>query len=504
MNKTKIKIQIYLVIIFFGGLLRFWMLPELPNGLNLQEVGGAYDAFSLAAFGVDRYTYAHPIYFMGYGQGQGTIYTYLLAELIKLFGVSTLVIRIPMACLSILTLLVGMRLIHKLEWGDFYEYLFGILFAILPVFVTSARIGDGANTIAFFSLAFLYTLTCAIRDNNWFWWLMAGILGGLALYTSGMAFLFIPIFLIPAWIYIIWCRGINIRKGLLFLAPFLVLAVPIIVLCYINWQELDTLVVWKFTIPNLFAWSKDNLQTFDLTSVDVALAQVFGADPFHIYSKPAYGMYTWLGLPFALIGFLKAWGMVKSSIKERNATGIALVWLWIVAVLVAMGFINQYEINTWHLYGIYAPALLLIVLGVKTLVEYASEKRQVVLKSVIAIAFLCYAALFLKSYFVERENYYMFQPLFAEAMSEIKEKPELAGRMLYVIDYKEPQMYYDLSALHDPRESVQNVTFGYNGIPDINGIYIISEPYYEMIPQLEEVGVEKKQQYQNYMLLYKD
>ena len=71
-------------------------------GINVDEAGTMYDAYTIANYGTDRFGNAYPVYFINYGGGQSALYTYLSAILIKICGFSLTVVRLPALIFSIL------------------------------------------------------------------------------------------------------------------------------------------------------------------------------------------------------------------------------------------------------------------------------------------------------------------------------------------------------------------------------------------------------------------
>ena len=96
MQKQKEK-YIWWLFIGLAALITIFMhtykLCDIPFGLNVDEAGAAYDALNIARYGVDRWLNSYPVYFTNYGDGQNALYIYMTAVLIKLFGVSKVVIR---------------------------------------------------------------------------------------------------------------------------------------------------------------------------------------------------------------------------------------------------------------------------------------------------------------------------------------------------------------------------------------------------------------------------
>ncbi len=502
-DNKRVRRSIYFLLIGVTLFLRLWELDSIPIGINLQEAGMGYDAFCLAAFGTDRYTYPHPLFFLGYGDGQGAIYTYLVSFLIRFVGTSVYTLRIPMAFLSLGTLVLGMQCVYRMQFGAFYEYLFGTLYTILPVFVATSRVGNPANAISFFSLLMLYFLSCKKEGSNILWQILAGIATGLVWYTSGMAFLFLPIFLIFYFAYSFRCTCKTPMEWFVYGVSVFVTSIPALLMAWVNVEEKETIRLWKFSVPNLFGWTVEDLHSYNLKGIDMAFVRIFSRDQFGIYSNGFVGMFTWIGLLLAIIGFVMLWSRLKRSIKECRFDGLSLFWLWSVAIIIGLGFVDENNVDTWHIYGILVPVLVMIVYGTKKVIEYLKPKWQICVELFVLFGFLFFSGIFIKEYYTNAEAKYSFQPVFFEGMSFYLGQQELSGRRLYIIDYKEANIYYDLSSNHNPHEAIENVTFGYSGEADPTGVYIVSKPYYEMIEQLKAAGLNNEISYDDYKLIYR-
>ena len=86
---------IFVIIFVMSFLLLTYKIGKNPHGLHVDEAGALYDAICLSKYGVDRYLYKLPVYFVNFGGGQNALYTYLAAICIKLFGVSATIFRLP-------------------------------------------------------------------------------------------------------------------------------------------------------------------------------------------------------------------------------------------------------------------------------------------------------------------------------------------------------------------------------------------------------------------------
>ena len=102
------KYKIIMIIILIVGIFtRFIAIDKVPIGIQVDEAGMAYDAYCIANYGTDRFDNPYPIYMINYGGGQSSLYTYLAAILIKIFGFSLFIIRMPAFIFSIIYIIIA-------------------------------------------------------------------------------------------------------------------------------------------------------------------------------------------------------------------------------------------------------------------------------------------------------------------------------------------------------------------------------------------------------------
>ena len=85
-------------LLLLGSLCIFlhtYRLGSIPRGIYVDEMGMAYDAYSLGKYGVDRYLKSFPLYLTNFGGGQSVLYCYLAIPFIKILGINAFAIRIP-------------------------------------------------------------------------------------------------------------------------------------------------------------------------------------------------------------------------------------------------------------------------------------------------------------------------------------------------------------------------------------------------------------------------
>src|SRR3989338_7724094 len=92
------KINWLLVIVIFGGLLRFWGLGENPPGLYWDEASLGWNAYSVLKTGLDEHGRFLPVdTFFAFGDYKPPLYIYAAVPAIWLFGLNEFSVRFPSA-----------------------------------------------------------------------------------------------------------------------------------------------------------------------------------------------------------------------------------------------------------------------------------------------------------------------------------------------------------------------------------------------------------------------
>jgi 4-amino-4-deoxy-L-arabinose transferase-like glycosyltransferase len=176
MNK-KIVYGILLALILVGSLfLFFYQLKTVPGGLFPDAAANGLDAQEILN---GRHT---P--FFERGNGRESLFFYLMAVAIKLWGVNNWSVLIPGAMVAFL-LVVGVYLLAK-EWFNREIGLIAtVMTAVSYWLFTISRSGFRAILVPFFLVYFFYFLTLAVRqkDKIILWSILAGLSFGLGFYS---------------------------------------------------------------------------------------------------------------------------------------------------------------------------------------------------------------------------------------------------------------------------------------------------------------------------------
>ena len=89
------KYGMLLMILGVAAVTRLAGLGKIPEGILPDEACAAYNAWALMTEGMDNRGYGFPVYFIAWGSGMNTLYSYLSIPFLWLFGATTMVSRMP-------------------------------------------------------------------------------------------------------------------------------------------------------------------------------------------------------------------------------------------------------------------------------------------------------------------------------------------------------------------------------------------------------------------------
>lgn len=138
------KYGMLLMILGVAAVTRLAGLGKIPEGILPDEACAAYNAWALMTEGMDNRGYGFPVYFIAWGSGMNTLYSYLSIPFLWLFGATTMVYRIPQALFGILGVLAAYVLGRELL-DEKFGLLFSFLLAINPWNIMINRFSTGVK-----------------------------------------------------------------------------------------------------------------------------------------------------------------------------------------------------------------------------------------------------------------------------------------------------------------------------------------------------------------------
>lgn len=275
-NRTNIvKAVLVLGVIFLFGVTRIWKLATLPLGIHIDEAGMAYDAWCLSQYGVDRYLKPWPVYLTNFGSGQSSLYASLCAFLFKLFGYSIWMMRMPAVLFSLLNLVFGIKIVKKIyPHRAFLPIAAGGLLTVCPYFIMAGRLGLDCNLMLGMSTVFLYFIITAIESRENGRYILAGVTGGILLYTYALTYIIVPVFLLLLLLYVIRIKKFYFRGWTAMAISFGVIAVPLILVQIVNLFDLEEFRLAGLTITKLQTYRVSEIGHFQMDNLHRVLESI--------------------------------------------------------------------------------------------------------------------------------------------------------------------------------------------------------------------------------------
>ncbi len=395
------ELCLLVLILLLGAFLRLFQLGKYPNGLNPEEARLGYRAGALLQFHKDEWNRSPSLIFTSFEDYQLPLPTYIILPLAKIFGLSQSIVRMPFAIMGIFALIFFFGALISLYPDRRMALWATFLLAVNPwgVFVSRIVSPEGLS----FSL-FLIGLFFLLKNKKVLYLLIASIFLALSLYSSKVAWFFLPPFLV----YRCLSRP-NIKEKTRII--FLIISVIIFTLpLFISYFRLPS--VKQSLLDNDFSYFSDksiesginqmrgtelrvgfpwlgrlfyNKSFYAIKLIDnffrhFSLRFFFAAgdgDPLHGFSN--FGPFFLILLPFTL------WG-IKLAAKKDGNNKLLFVWfaisifpsllvqtspsqdrfLFVVPVILILASLGISNISKWPFKAIF----LILILANFTLVYY--------------------------------------------------------------------------------------------------------------------------------------
>ncbi len=410
----------FLLILF----MHLFLLDRLPRGLNVDELGSAYDAYSLGHFGVDRWLKSWPIYFKNYGDGQNALYTYLLVPILLLFGNSVYAIRSVIVLSALFMAVFGAGTVALLFDNKQYKISFLFLYATMPVFTIMLRFGLESHLMMGLSAICIYYLVKSAKTGKHSAFVLLGISAGLVLYTYAIAYVVIAFFLLLSLVYLIAKKRLSFSRFLCTFVPFVLLAWPLAAVQLINMFDLPELVIGPFTFTKLLGYrSQELMLTGFLTKILSGLKSTLLFDDLPYNSIPRFGNFYYISIPFILLGIGLSFYKTGKSLKRNESISLYAfpLFYWLSYTLFS-GFMSATPgyINLTRMNGVLASLILFLFEGLLFALHLIKSAK---IRNITGcVAGCCYFVLFLffgRFYFTDFDSYaYPYKWLFYEPYDE--------------------------------------------------------------------------------------
>jgi hypothetical protein len=238
------------ICLFCGTLARLYQFGLHPEWLNQDEALAGYEAFSLLQYGVDMNNHSNPMHFTSVGSGFHALFVYLLIPFVYCFDLDVVSIRLPMLVAHLIALpLFYLTLYHV---SNQKIAIIGLsLYSISPMGIMNSRWALDCNLFPVLVLAGLFFLSFFIKHRCNISLVLSSSFFSLCLYSYGVSYLVVPIFLCLCLLYFLIFRKLTLKALLYFCITGMVLSAPAFAYIFINLYDFPTISTPFFTIPNL-------------------------------------------------------------------------------------------------------------------------------------------------------------------------------------------------------------------------------------------------------------
>jgi hypothetical protein len=459
-----------LIIIAIGGFcFRIYKYPVIPPGLNQDEASAAYDAYSIAKYGIDRNGDRFPVHFVGWGNGQSALYHYLVMPFIKVFGLSPATSRIGNLLAGMASIIVFFFL-GKALGNPLLGIIGAFLIAFAPWSIMASRWGPEASILPPVLLIAVFLYVKAFAD--WRYLVPSFIVLALSFYAYSPAYFFTPLFLL----YLIWHIrhyfagiGAYVKKTGISLAAFVAISVPIGLFILINIviKSAHAFSVLGITIPKMVQTGCRYEKFVFLDSGARGMGrflQVLQQNFEYFYNTvfrqegaswcvlQPFGYYYEFSNIFLIIGLLTAAIQWIRAIAKRKpyAESVFLVWFALASLLGIFLETNPFRVNAifFALFFFVAKGIYETGVALAATVSYFFKNRlagiivQANFLVVLAAVYLGNTFIFFPHYLTTASSYLgsFFRESFDEAIA-YADSIRAPGQNLYVSD-EDPSTSY--------------------------------------------------------------
>ena len=361
----------FAIILLIAILSRILFLEEFPDGIDQDEAGMMYDAYCMAEYGTDRYLNENPVYLINFWGGQSVMYAAIASLLIRVFGFSVFVVRLPAVIFSILTIILAYSLTKKYI-GKKFALILAFFITICSWHIMQSRWGLDCNLLASFMLVSVYVFLNAKKDWHY---IAAGICWGLTLYTYALSYIMLPVFFIVLCIYLLYVKRITIKQILITIIPILALAIPLILFQVVNYFEIGTIKIGFVTIPQLFRYRISEIG-FDNVLYNLNIGNrnnywflLFSSNK-EAHTLKEFGTIYYILIPFVIWGFVL---VIRESIKTIKKKEFNLKTVFLIQfITVSVCVLFFYDLLTYKLNPLY---IMLLVFATEATV-WIYERRK--------------------------------------------------------------------------------------------------------------------------------
>ena len=323
-ENTKYKIMLLFAFILHIGVFIYFMVKK---PINIDEAMTVLNANSLAKSGTDILGEKLPIYFDTWLHGgQSPFATYLVAIMIKLFGYSLFVTRVPMFVFSMLGLIAFYKFLKEVIPEN--ETLINIAFClacISPWHLYSSAFTLDCNLLPHIAMFGMYFLAKGINSKKSKYFVFSMLFFGLGFYCYILSAIIIPVLLAVLFLILLIKKKVSFKNTIISVITIFIVAIPFILQGLVQFGIIENLNFLGFSISKMPYYSRGSELKLNniLENLGEGIISLLFTD---IYSFNAKGVNSFnfansFGSVALLAGVIT---LILNKIRKRNDFGIFL------------------------------------------------------------------------------------------------------------------------------------------------------------------------------------
>ena len=323
-ENTKYKIMLLFAFILHIGVFIYFMVKK---PINIDEAMTVLNANSLAKSGTDILGEKLPIYFDTWLHGgQSPFATYLVAIMIKLFGYSLFVTRVPMFVFSMLGLIAFYKFLKEVIPEN--ETLINIAFClacISPWHLYSSAFTLDCNFLPHIAMFGMYFLAKGINSKKSKYFVFSMLFFGLGFYCYILSAIIIPVLLAVLFLTLLIKKKVSFKNTIISVITIFIVAIPFILQGLVQFGIIENLNFLGFSISKMPYYSRGSELKLNniLENLGEGIISLLFTD---IYSFNAKGVNSFnfansFGSVALLAGVIT---LILNKIRKRNDFGIFL------------------------------------------------------------------------------------------------------------------------------------------------------------------------------------
>ena len=318
------KIMLLFAFILHIGVFIYFMVKK---PINIDEAMTVLNANSLAKSGTDILGEKLPIYFDTWLHGgQSPFATYLIAIMIKLFGYSLFVTRVPMFVFSMLGLIAFYKFLKEVIPEN--ETLINIAFClacISPWHLYSSAFTLDCNFLPHIAMFGMYFLAKGINRTKSKYFVFSMLFFGLGFYCYILSAIIIPVLLAVLFLILLIKKKVSFKNTIISVITIFIVAIPFILQGLVQFGIIENLNFLGFSISKMPYYSRGSELKLNniLENLGEGIISLLFTD---IYSFNAKGVNSFnfansFGSVALLAGVIT---LILNKTRKRNDFGIFL------------------------------------------------------------------------------------------------------------------------------------------------------------------------------------